>query len=76
MARAALPSPLCARVMILVCGRVQGDAGGSGDFVELWGGKMGKKLKTKGKSDAQRVQGQLGGILKEVGFSADQVFQV
>ena len=92
MGRSALPSPLCSDediggsgentgVMVIVCGKVQGDISGEGaegneDFVELWGGLMGIKLGTKGKSKVQRVQGAVGGILKEIGFSSNQVFQM
>ena len=92
MGTAALPSPLCTDadgsssssagafdenrgVMIIVCGKVQGDQG-SEQFVEHWGGAMGKKLPyTRRLSDRQRVQGALGGVLREIGFSADQVFK-
>lgn len=91
MGRAALPSPLCSDadggrtgaldenrgVMVIVCGKVQGDTADTGTdgFVETWGGAMGKKLSSKGHSKSQRVQGALGGVLQEIGFSADQVFQ-
>ena len=87
MGQEALPSPRCGggggsdteekntAVMVIVCGKVQGDKGCKG-FVELWGGMMGKKLGTKGKSKQQRVQGALGGVLKELGFSAEEVFQI
>lgn len=72
-------------VMVIVCGRVQDDMrkktsdfrpGDGEDFVELWGGPMGQKVSTRGKSKMQRVQGSLGGILKEAGFTSDQVFQI
>lgn len=87
MGRAALPSPHSAAgsdedggeantgVMIIVCGKVQGEKT-CDSFVELWGGAMGEKLKTKGKSQMQRVQGVLGGILKDIGFTAEQVFKI
>ena len=86
MGRAALPSPLRygaaggtqedRGVMVLVCGKVQGDIASEGPgLVELWGGPMGNPLRMKGKSQAQRVQGALGGILKVLSFTSDQVFQ-
>ena len=85
MGQAALPSPICGEgghgtvankgVMVIVSGKVQGELAGD-SFVELWGGVMGTKPATKGTSKMQRVQGRLGGILKDIGFSSDQVFQV
>jgi hypothetical protein len=86
MAQTALPAPLCSDggvrtdeknqgVMIMVCGKVQGDKSCEG-FVELWGGKMGMKLPTTGRSPMQRIQGALGGVLADTGFSSDQVFQI
>ena len=85
MGQAALPSPSCGEgahgnvantgVMVIVSGRVQGEPAGD-SFIELWGGVMGTKPATKGTSKMQRVQGRLGGILKEIGFSSDQVFQI
>ena len=63
--------------MVIVQGKVQGDAAADSDsFVNLWGGLMGTKPATKGVSRVQRVQGALGGILKEIGFTADQVFLI
>ena len=86
--RAALPSPLpCPEdgagvggenkgVMVIVYGRLQGQDKDCERFVEHWAGPMGKKLRAKSKSKMQRVQGALGGVLKEIGFAADQVFKV
>ena len=61
--------------MVIVQGKVQGDTAAD-SFVNLWGGLMGSKPATKGVSRVQRVQGALGGILKEIGFTADQVFLI
>ena len=61
--------------MVIVQGKVQGDAVTDG-FVSLWGGLMGTKPATKGVSRVQRVQGALGGVLKDIGFTADQVFLI
>ena len=61
--------------MVIVRGKVQGDAVPDG-FVSLWGGLMGTKPATKGVSRVQRVQGALGGVLKDIGFTADQVFLI
>ena len=83
MGRAALPSPECSDgrggantgVMVIVCGKIQGDTGEA--FVELWGGIMGRKThRMQTKSKMQRVQGSLGGILEEIGFASQQVFQI
>jgi hypothetical protein len=89
MARAVLPSPTSLTdssespgnhtgvgVMILVTGRVQGDDRGGDDFVELWAGLAGKRPSTKGKASMQRVQGSVGGILAELGFSSSEVFKM
>lgn len=61
--------------MVIVQGKVQGDAVPD-SFVSLWGGLMGTKPATKGVSRVQRVQGALGGVLKDIGFTADQVFLI
>ena len=81
MCRAALPSPLDvdggndAGVMVIVSGKIQGDKNCEA-FVELWGGVMGRKLRQRGGSKMQRVQGPVGGILEEIGFASTQVFQI
>jgi hypothetical protein len=72
-----------AKVMVVVCGELQGDeSAGPGDrgeggevgFVELWGGRMGARVRKRGQG--QRVQGALGGVLKELGFTGNQVFRL
>ena len=89
MGQAALPAPLCSDssigtdenkgekkgVMVIVTGKMKEDKGCEG-FVELWGGLMGEKVNSRSTSRMQRVQGALGGILKDIGFTSDQVFQI
>ncbi len=63
-------------VMVIVYGKLPGQDKDGDAFVEHWGGRLGKRLQKRSKSKMQRVQGGLGGVLREMGFTANQVFKL
>lgn len=69
LVRQALPDPSNNKkdVMVLVCGK--------DGFVEFWAGKVGRAPPKADGSKGAKIQGPLMGVLKEAGFSADQVFK-
>ena len=67
MAQKALPAPSLDKVMVLVCGK--------DGFVAHWAGPVTRGPKKPDGSKGPKVQGPLEGILKEAGYSAEQVFK-
>ena len=76
MAKSTLPAPKIidedgietfSNSMIFVCG--------TDGFVKSWGGSIGRAPPKMDGSKGPKIQGPLEGWLKEVGFSADQVFK-
>ena len=67
MVKRALPDPSADDVMIMVCGR--------DEFVDFWGGPVGRAPPLPDGSKGPKIQGPLLGLLKESGFDAAQVFK-
>ena len=67
MIRRALPDPTLDGVMVFVCGK--------DGFVEAWGGRVCRAPPPEGKKKGPKIQGPLLGLLKDAGYSEEQVFK-